>query len=309
MSKDEVQTKKVLISLLKEAYENYLDYSRFHLFIVPKELKSKHGQYKVKEARIEVFNLTRKPEHTFLTCLHELAHHIEQVDYGITAHEESFYEIYHHLLIYAFAMKLLKPEDILNENDSSDCASLIAYFDSPEDWELPVVQLDEHSVITVSKGYEQRRFLKQIGYTWFSISQTWQKECDTEEMLQQELLLLEKQVSQEQIRVQRNQQLSFFAYYYIAVLNGYDYRKELRERGYLWEAYGRQKEWVKKVEVSQYYEEIRNLGELAGVHYKKVTPDFHRMEREHRKQEKVRKKQEYQRFREQQKQNNRISFM
>ena len=75
-----------------------------------------------------------------------------------------------------------------------------------------------------------------------------------------------------EIEFRKKYDLEFAYYYYLAVSNGYDYRKELKERGYIFEGYGHQNSqcWVKKLLSRDYYDEIVALTQFNGIQYKRV---------------------------------------
>ncbi|EOS7953516.1 hypothetical protein DW623_RS11825 [Enterococcus hirae] len=88
----------VLKQVIQETYPDKKIYQDFTIRIVPKELKSKHRQYIQNDRKIEIYNLSRAPGANFLTALHEVAHHIEAMDLGETAHKETFYARFYPLV-------------------------------------------------------------------------------------------------------------------------------------------------------------------------------------------------------------------
>lgn len=274
MSQDEAIIKGALDYVLAHSFENYRDYQSYFIRIRPKELVSKHGHYKRRERLIEVFNLSREPRFTMLTCLHELAHHIEYEDLGESEHTSSFYERYFALLIVAIGLGYLERSDIKEEHDSGDYGQLVAYYGEVETWEIPVFPHLEKRMVVVKNSYEIRGILKKRNFKFFTMSQTWQKEfpdLETAEIEKKELLKVGKV---EDIYIQYVNQVNFLIYYYIGVLNGYEYRYGLKELGYVWEGYGLRDVWVKKVDATAFYEETHKLTQFAGIEFKKMTPNL-----------------------------------
>lgn len=287
MSRDEAVIKATLDLILTHTYENHQCYKSYHIRIVPRELSSKHGHYKSREAKIEIFNLARPPIHTLLTCLHELAHHVETIDYGQTGHDESFYLRFYQLLKTGIGLHYLSPGDIETEKDSSDKAYLTSYFGSSFDWDIPQFELNEAVIVSVKNGFRIRQLLKQKRFKWFSISQTWEKEFENRHAADLVLHDIVPLLPLEDVVIRPKIDLPFITHYYLGVLNGYDYRYGLREMGYVWEGYGVNNMWVKQVLAQEYYDEIVELSKFDGVEYKKVTPD---LDKAKRKREKAQKK-------------------
>lgn len=286
MSRDEAAIKHTLDFILEQVYEDAEKYKRYFVIIQPKELKSKHGQYEPKESRILIYNLSRPHEHTLLTCLHELAHHIETVDTDQTAHEESFYFIFYSLLKQAIAYDYLSAEDIESEDDSSDLNHLIDYFGRPTSWKIEKRYFDGHIIFSIFTDPIHKSFLRSHGYKWYSLAQTWQKVCGTREEAKDEWRKLIAVIPKKDITTKNTGKVEFLAYYYLGILNGFDYRKALEAMGYVWEGFGVDKMWVKRVDAQRYYDEVKELTQFAGIEYKKVTAD---LEKERRRLEKKQK--------------------
>lgn len=290
MSRDEAAIKNTLDFILSETYEESGLYKKYFVSIQPKELKSKHGHYDSKERKICIFNLSRPHEHTLLTCLHELAHHVDHINRGMTDHEENFYEVLYELLVTALSFKYLTVDDVLSERDSSDLGELIGYFGPVESWDFPERYFEGKIIFSIKTSPEHKKFLKARGYTWYTLSQTYQKVCANRNEAKTEWVTLLKVIPKEDITTKNTAKVEFLAYYYIGVLNGYDYRKELEEDGFIWEGYGLDKVWVKKVKAQDYYQELEELTRFAGIEYKKVTPDLEKERRRREKKNKIQRK-------------------
>lgn len=272
MSQDEAIIKGALDFILTNTFNDPDRFKSYFVRIVPKELTTKHGHYKSKTRLIEIFNLAREPRFTLLTCLHELAHHVEYEELGMTDHDTRFFEIFHQLILTAIGLNYLDQYDITEEDDSSDYMKLSKYFGEVSDWEIPIFPSVEKRMVVVKNGYDYRHTLKNRNFQWHSISQTWEKEfANQEEAVKEKEILLEFGEN-EDILIQPLNQLTFLTYYYIGIENGYEYRYGLKDLGYLWEGYNVKNMWVKKVDATAFYREIRKLTTFAGIEYKKVTP-------------------------------------
>lgn len=273
MSKDEALIKGTLDTILKYTYpDDYKNYLSYFVRIRPKELKSKHAHYIRKERMIEIFNLSRESRFLLITSIHEVSHHVEYEMYGDSGHDQSFYEIMNHLYLTAVGLKLLKLDDITFQNDSADNRNLTSYFGSPMDWVVPVIPDMEKRMLIVKDGRSFKDRLRSRDFFWFTVSQTWQKEFNSQQEAENELNVLLPFSHKENFLIRPVLSPTFLSYYYIGIENGYEYRYGLKELGYLWEGYGVSGMWVKKVDAQSYYEELRKLTPFAGIEYKKVTP-------------------------------------
>lgn len=273
MSRDIIVIKNSLDFIIRETFGDNLDYVSYHISIVPKEMKKKHAHYIIKERKIEIFNLTRPPKHLLFTCLHEVAHHIQQMRDGHTDHELPFYEILFELVKQSISLTFLTIDDVVSEDDAADAGTLINYFGESDTWDIQESNRVHEYVVTVKNGYHFQNLLKKLEFDWLSISTSWEKDCDSLEQAERlRDYLLEKTNQKLEIEFRKKYDLEFAYYYYLAVSNGYDYRKELKERGYIFEGYGHQNSqcWVKKLLSRDYYDEIVALTQFNGIQYKRV---------------------------------------
>ncbi|OUZ16399.1 hypothetical protein A5868_001320 [Enterococcus sp. 12F9_DIV0723] len=273
MSKDEALIKGTIDTVLRYAYpDNYRKYLSYFIRIRPKELKSKHAHYIRKERMIEIFNLSRESRFLLITCLHEIAHHVEYEDLGESDHAEPFYRRLYELYLTAVALNLLELLDVTEETDAGDYSGLRTYFGNVTNWDVPTIPDMEKRMVIVKDGRSFRNILKNRGYHWFTVSQTWQKEMNTLDDAEREVQFFFDYSEHENLLIRPVISPTFLSYYYIGIENGYEYRYGLRELGYFWEGYGVKKMWVKKVDAQSYYTELEKLTQFAGIEYKKVTP-------------------------------------
>jgi len=294
MSKDEGLIKGTLDTVLRYAFpDKYQNYLSYFIRIRPKELASKHAHYKRQERLIEIFNLSREPRFLLITCLHEVAHHVDYEDTGTSDHGNSFYCRFQKLYVTAVALNLLALRDVLDEGDAADATGLTYYCGEVTSWTIPVIEDIQKRMVIVKDGRAFKNQLKERGFYWFTVSHTWQKEVDTQLLAEREVQLLLPYASKENFLIRPILSPTFLSYYYIGIENGYEYRYGLKTLGYLWEGYGVKKMWVKKVDAQSYYAELEKLTSFPGIEYKKVTPTLTEEQltkRKQKEQKKIRKK-------------------
>lgn len=272
MDTEKIVLKDMLCRLLEDTYDSIKPYINFSISIVPKELKSKHGHYIPNDRKIEIFNLARPPGCTMLTCIHELAHHVEFMDLGETGHKKSFYSRFHGLLLSALSHGFVVPKDLEDDaKDSKDYKKLVGYFGDIEFWDYEVTEEAKKRFVFVFNGYHQREELKQRGYKYFKKSQAWGKEYPNPLYANREAKLLQYTFETMDIGVVSQATTLFTLNYYIAVPGAYGEKELLKQHGYRWGAYGVKGTWVKKVPTSSFYYEEAFLKDSRLV-FTKVTP-------------------------------------
>lgn len=262
-SQEAFKVKESLDFLLDKTYQESGKYKKYHLAIEPKELKSKHGDYFWETAEIRIFNLSRRPAFTMMTCLHELAHHIQLVDTGNTDHTEVFYTRYYQLLVMSIALGWVNQADVLEEDDSPDRNKIQKLYGSVEDWTIPDLKIKNQFIITVKNGFPLKDYLRANDFEWFTLMQAWQKSVDSinEARLLEDILY--KKDRRLGINVATNATVIFDIAYYLLVKNGYEQRKELRRLGYSWQAFSIKKCWVKQISSLDYKKEISKAQEVG----------------------------------------------
>lgn len=290
MSRDEATIKRTLDFFLDNTFSEPDVYKKYFISIQPKELKSKHGHYEKREAKIIIYNLSRPHEHTLMTCLHELAHHVQTVDEGETNHEVGFYTLYYHLLQTALSYQYLTKKSILTEVDSDDRIYLQEVFGSIEDWPIEKKHFEGKIIFSVQTDKKFKEFLTVRGFKWYSLAQSWQKTCLDRKAAKEEWTALRHKIPETDISTKNTGKIEFLAYYYIGILNGFDYRQSLEQLGFKWEGYGVDRMWVKKVLAQKYYEELSDLTQFEGIEYKKVTPNLEKEQRKIEKKQKMKRK-------------------
>lgn len=262
-SQEASKIKKALDKLLDLTYEDSSKYKHYRLLLEPKEMKSKHGQYDWQSQAIQIYNFSRKPAFTMLTCLHELAHHVQIIDTGNSDHTEAFYVRFYKLLLTGIGLGWITALDIEQENDASDCQKLEKYFGSPSAWSIPEVSIEAAYVLTVKNAYAERDYLKANHFKWFALMQGWQKTVDSlnEAELFKDILINKNRELIVNITNKSFPQFSMM--YYLIVKNGYEQRQVLRKLGYTWQGFEIKKCWVKKIVSQTYHEELAKAAEYG----------------------------------------------
>ncbi|EOW1885739.1 hypothetical protein ACNZ61_002944 [Enterococcus hirae] len=255
----------ILKQIVQEAYPDKKIYQDFTVRIIPKELKSKHGQYIQNDRRIEIYNLSRAPATNFLTALHEVAHHIEVMDLGETAHKETFYARFYSLVCIALKRGYLNQGDFLTDSkDSSDYKKLCHYYGSS--FAKDFTQPKERDTVVVLGAYQARVLLKRRDFSYLPSQQVWVRKFETEAQAMRERQILESFHQDFKLKVVSFLEPIFIQTYYVAVSGAYPYREILRKEGFVWNGYGYKNAWIKKFPSTEYQKVCAFLKEqrLAG---------------------------------------------
>lgn len=271
MSSLNIRVKKTLEDIIDLAYrnepeENRDNYKRFYIKIITKECKSRFGCYRPANRTIEVSNLSRGSNVIVKTCIHELAHHLDNCKNGKTGHQAPFYEEYAKLLYAALNMKLFTADDIRSENtDSSDASKVLKILD---EWVPNYVEYKTDSMeIKVLNAFEIKNELKTNGYSWDGVQKAWVKEVSEDDLSEEEVFL---QSLDAEYNISSSQNLNIEAIgYIIADGNTYDTKDNLKEEGFFFHKKGKKAVWKKKVILNQAKEEISR--QLATRNFNGVT--------------------------------------
>lgn len=179
-----IQMKYILNDLVEQAYGNSLKkpyYKKFFVDMINKDLKTKHGDYNPRLHKIRIFNLYRDDASIIATTIHELAHHIDCVNRGTSAHDDSFYEVYRVLLYAALDMDLFSREEFLSAisdaSDSNKVKKMISEYTITD-----VGYKQGKSKIVCYNAYFERDNLKSYGFTFNKINKTWEREVDDDDI-------------------------------------------------------------------------------------------------------------------------------
>jgi hypothetical protein len=252
--------------------ENREEYKKFYIKIIPKEMKSIHGRYTFNKSLIEIFNLSRPYNHIITTILHEVAHHIDYCNRGITNHKKEFYDVFYNLIIGSLELNIISKNDIITETDSADKDRLEKYFGNIQNWDVKKAEYKKDiKIIKVRNSYTIKEYLQKRGYKYSKVEQLWFREIKVG-TISEELDLLRRIINVENIKVIDRTDLEIEAIYYIVVLNSYNYKDILKENGYIYNGYGiDKKSWNKKIKAHELEKEKELLNKLEGVNIKIIN--------------------------------------
>lgn len=188
---DPKQAKGALIDIVKHAYKGspkLKEYCSFGYEIVPKELKTKHGDYNCGTRNIRIFNeKSRTLTHLITTSIHELAHHIDNCNRGTSDHSGLFYEEYRKLLFAALDMRMFSIKEALEiKRDAADgTKEKLMIIEYMEEHREKKEFIERASSISVYNAFPIKEDLKAIGFRWNSVTKAWTKELtdDAQEII------------------------------------------------------------------------------------------------------------------------------
>lgn len=261
------EIKKVLNDVCYYAYTDdakLQNYQRFCINFSKKESKSYHGRYMPYTKTIEICNFTRGSQKLVIVALHELAHHIDYCQRGITDHQKSFYSVYRRLIHTALNMGVIDKKDILNIEDSSDQKKLKGFLD---DYRYESIQYrTDKLIIRCTNCFEQRLTLKSIGFHYQPQMQSWEKEVDKSEVMSTSRFV-ESLNSTIKIQVLQANQIDLDLKGEIVLSgNTYSFKENLKNLGYQF----KDKHWRKRIMVSNYEREKTAVSEISETIHSKV---------------------------------------
>mgnify|MGYP006295098267 CR=1 FL=1 len=243
--------KNVLSDLAKETFPD-IKHNSFNFKLDNRQLKTKHGDWsyprKDKKSEIRIFNLSRNTKEIIKTSIHELAHNSEYSIYKETGHSKRFYKVYKDLLEKAIQMGLLNYEDIRTVWDITKLVKhhgeIKAKFDPSKAYKRDV------SIVKIYNAYIVKETLKERGYKYSPIEQTWSLEIN-KEVLNDEVNYLSKFIDTENIITSDVRDLEIEALGYVIVDKCYKYKDTLKGNGYRFKGYNQKGNvWVKKIKLS-----------------------------------------------------------
>lgn len=245
-----VEIKKVLNDVLDYTYkdsEKLERYKKFFVEITNKNMKSKHGDYNPRTHHIRIFNLYRADAAITATTIHELAHHVDTVNRGNSAHDDKFYEVFQKLLFTGLDMKLFTIEEFLTANkDASDSNKIVKMLERYEPGEIEYKK--DMQRICVCNCYTVKDTLKQHGYHYNAIGKEWYKEVSKDDVQQETDFLSDLQV---EFRIQSANTMSFEKKMHVVAMNGsYERREELKAAGFYFSQ--KKKVWMRETTKETY---------------------------------------------------------
>ena len=229
-----IQIKKILDDIVDYAYKDnpkLSQYKSFSVVIVEKMYKSKHGDYDIISKQIRIFNPHRPDAAIVSTLIHELAHHIDNMNRGDSDHSEAFYKEYKTLLYAALDMGVLNKEQVLeNERDATDSLKVKAMI---SDYEPKASDYKESGrVIVVKNCFHKKESLKARGYKYNGMNKSWDKEISIDALDEEMNYLTEQSLKFE---VFNKGHISFDKKIFILAGKGsYEKKDKLKELGFRW---------------------------------------------------------------------------
>ena len=250
-----VKLKNILNDLIDYVYndrEKASTYKNFYVEVVNRNMRSKHGDYNSHSRHIRVFNLYRQDDAIIATTIHELAHHVDYINRGITDHQKEFYIVFKMLLYGALDMGLFSKELFLlatrDASDSNKIATMIAGY-SPQS----VSYKESKRVVEVFNCFNIKDKLKENGYKFNSINKTWEKEVELRDACVEEKILNELSVD---YKVKHVTDISFLGNRKIIATKGsFEHKELLKEDGF---HYVKEKRWWEK---NGEYEDLKEYKE------------------------------------------------
>ena len=238
----------------------------FKLNILTKELARTNGDYNTHTHIVRVYNAHRGVCQMAKTCLHEVAHHIVWCLYknDVKPHGEEFYDNYAMLIYAALDMKILTPDDFLNDNskDNEKVAEILEDYDPMEvDY-----RMDNPTIIKVRNSYKVKDALKEHGYKWNNMEQTWEKFLEDETENDEKAFLAGIGVASvdpgnrlDPWYVIEGNNMYIDAYVLIeAVGDTYELREHLKRHGFTFNT-NKKKAWTCKVKASEYEQKMLDI--------------------------------------------------
>lgn len=231
-----------------EDTETLWAYKKYFIALEDEVRRSMHAKYKIKEKKIIVYNLHRSDAAIAATCIHELAHHIDATNRGVTDHGKNFYRIYQKLLYAALDFGLFDKWEFIRANadasDSNKVQEMIKHY-SPKP-----IKSDENKIEFIVKNcYNIKDELKERGYHFVGTDKTWRIEV-AEDNADSEKVFLEKHSATFDIDNSKKLHIKKDSCCIIAGKGSYDLKDILKNDGFKFHA--EDKSWRKNGTIEEY---------------------------------------------------------
>lgn len=233
--------------------------TKFYVKLENKIVNSYHGYYRYTDSSITIVNLNRNQTNIICTTIHELAHHVDRVFRGKTDHSKEFYEVFTDLLYTGLNMGLFDKIEALDmQTDASDSNKIKKILDAyvPN----PIAYKQNEKRIVVRNCYSVKDTLKEGGFSYNGLSNSWEKVVATDDVPKYEEILKTLPceydiVDAGAMNIEANGTL-------IATDGSYEHREELKASGFVYN--GQKKRWQKKINMADYETEMNALRHLNG---------------------------------------------
>lgn len=261
--------KRVLDDIIDIAYKNESDARRkffkwFTIDLESKLNKSYLGVYhpvmregKLCGGQIRVVALNESDTQIIITCIHELAHHIDSCKNGKSGHQAPFYEEYKTLLYAALNMRLFNPDEF-QKRVTTDFNKVKKMLD---EWVPEYINYKQDLItLKVNVPFELKDNVKARGYHWNGVEKVWEKEIPENEFESEKRCL--EAIGVNDIRINNASSFSCDAIAYIKASKGsYAYKEDLKQNGFRFT----NNAWYKKINAKDYDLELLSLSGLRGL--------------------------------------------
>ncbi len=243
--------KKILCDIIDVAYSDESEYMRtkykdFTVEVTDNSLLSRNGSYDPKTAHFSVCNLQRGSGDIVKTCLHELSHHVDFVKNGRTGHQKPFYLAYRRLIYASLDMGITKKSDFdtVGSSDSNKVFKMVEeYTPRPVKYES-----GDKKLLKVSRAYDIKEQLKEKGFKYNNLEQTWEKPYSENDRAFLDDLSATYSITSEDMYVNAVVRI-------VAKGKTFDVKDVLRSHGF----YYKDKKWQKKVRSDELDGELKAL--------------------------------------------------
>ncbi|MBC1990377.1 hypothetical protein HCJ33_10395 [Listeria seeligeri] len=249
----------------KESSETLTKMKRFWFYFQAKEGKI-NGYYQSDIFRIRIQNFSRPAGHVLVTCIHEVAHHVDFIIRNETKHDATFYQVFYNLLVVAMGMGLLSKEQLLAIQDTNCVEKLEKHHGLIKYWIIsPDNSYQDFVWIKCRSSILKKERVKKANYQFCSFEKVWYKQVPKKQM-QVELDYLARYYKKSEYCAESIFNFSFSVVYYVSLRNGRIHKEELKKIGYFYEAYDLGAfTWNKILLASQWPAEKAKLEKMKGL--------------------------------------------
>ena len=222
---------------------NNKKYKKFSIILKPIEQKTVLEKYNYETNKIEIYTLSRNSKQLILSALHGLAHHINYIDNNNINHNKKFYEIYADLVNICLIHNTLSKNDLKNNFRKDEYLLNIALKRKKRETKI-INNIINNRYIFLENVYKKHEILKRNGFYWETIEKKWFKEFDKNDIDKIRMFLKKEKLLNKAI-IEPKSKLTILPQYSIYLIGGFNFKKELKEKGYRWNK--NEKKWEKNI--------------------------------------------------------------
>lgn len=164
-----------MLEVLNAAYPDlFTKYKSFMLLTECKEQK-KTSKYIFEKKTIVIRSLSRSPADIFISCLVELARHIDIINRQETHDDQELFAIIKKLLITSINLNIIKISDLKSYSDDKIKKNLKKYYHSFDYWKFNILIKPKYVYIFVDEAFMIKNVLKTNGYHYDPLQNLWIK--------------------------------------------------------------------------------------------------------------------------------------